>query len=427
MPVSRRRFLGLGAGGAAGAALALSGCGSGGAALSGPDQVNLWTWNRSVSDKLTTLAAKKGIPGDSSKKLIYTKIGGNYKQKILTALAGKSSIPDIMGMNSDVASYFPDADVFWDLRELGAESVKSEYLDWKWQQGVAPDGRMLAFPMDAGPTALFYRADIFAKAGLPTDPQEIAAMAPDWPSYLKMATQLRKKVPGSVIVPTMSEAYGELTGQLPKLYMTKDNHYIGDQDHIKQAFDMAYKVVKDGLSANAQGPDVNAIITNGKQPCQIGAVWWGLIYPVGSAPQTSGKWRVAMPPGGPGNSGGSFLAIPKQARNPQAAMDLIKWLQSPKNQASAFGEMQLFPSTPAAYKDPALAAPQKFYGGQRTIDVFGTVAQKVPGAYLSAYDDIISTQFGNEIPNVEGGKSPEAAWKTIQENVKRELTRVGVM
>lgn len=427
MSVSRRRFLALGAGGAAGAALGLSGCGSG-ASLSGKDQITLWTWNRSVSDKLTTLAATKGIPGETTQKLQYTKIGGNYKQKVLTSLAGKSSVPDIIGMNSDVSTYFPESDSFIDLRTLGADKVKSQYLDWKWNQGVTPEGKMIAFPMDTGPTALFYRYDLFKKAGVAIEPDEVTAATPDWDAYIALGKKIRKAIPGSVIVPTISEAWSYRLGQLDKRYMTRDNKYIGDQDHIREAWELAYRVGKEGLSANATGPDVNAIITNGKQVCQIGAVWWGLIYPVGSAAKTSGNWRVAMPPGGPGNNGGSFLAITKYARDPQAAFDFIKWLWTPSNSTATFVEMALFPSTPASYSDPRMAGPQKFYGGQRTVEVFGEVAQKVPNAYLSPYDNIIGTQFGNELPNMENGtKSVDKAWKDAQDNIQRELTRIGAI
>ena len=43
-------------------------------------------------------------------------------------------------------------------------------------------------------------------------------------------------------------------------------------------------------------------------------------YIQGQAPDTSGKWDIAAVPGGGGNWGGSYLAIPKQSSHPKEAV-----------------------------------------------------------------------------------------------------------
>ena len=84
-------------------------------------------------------------------------------------------MPDITGIKGeDIASFLPNADRFLDLNTLGADKIASQYLDWKLKQGQTQDGKLIGFPIDIGPTALFYREDLFAKAGLPSDP-------PRWP------------------------------------------------------------------------------------------------------------------------------------------------------------------------------------------------------------------------------------------------------
>ena len=44
-----------------------------------------------------------------------------------------------------------------DLNTLGAAKLKSQYLSWKWAQGETTDGKLVGFPIDIGPTALYYR------------------------------------------------------------------------------------------------------------------------------------------------------------------------------------------------------------------------------------------------------------------------------
>lgn len=426
MSVTRRRFLSLGAGSAA-AAAGLTGCGSR-SSLGGSDQLSMWTWVGSVNDTLIGQAAQN-IPG-TAKKLSMTRIGTNYKTKVLTALAGKSLVPDIVAINDDVATYFPNADQFHDLRELGADKLADQYLPWKWKLGITPQDRMIGFPMDTGPTALFYRYDVFQKAGVALEPAEVASAAPDWDGFIQLAKLVRQGVPGSVITDNIASIYDYGLAQQRQRYMTEDGRYIGADDHLKQVWELAVRVVKEGLSANAQEgtTDKNAVITNGRLVAFVGAVWWAQLGPKNAAPATKGKWRVTTPPSGAGNRGGSFLAITKYCKDPEAAFAFISWLESAQNQAEAFLDPVLFPSTPASYSDPRLTAPDPFFGGQRIVDVFADSATKYPGAYFSPYDTLIRTPIVAELVNVEvGSKTSEQAWKDAQRQVERELTRAGAI
>ncbi|MEU4195909.1 extracellular solute-binding protein [Kribbella sp. NPDC026611] len=428
MSLSRRTFLALGAGATAAATTGLTGCGSR-SSLGGATELSMWTWVGSVNDDLIG-QAEKAIPGYDGMKLSMTRIGSNYKTKVLTALAGKSLVPDIVAINDDVATYFPNADQFHDLNELGAKELQKDFLPWKWKLGITPDNKMMAYPMDTGPTALFYRTDVLQKAGIDIDPAAVAELAPDWDTYIALGKKLKQAVPTSAITDNITSIYSYRMAQQPKRYMTEDGQYVGDQDHVREAFDLAVRVVKEGLSANAQNgsTDADAVVTNGRLVAFNAAVWWAQLGPKNAAPKTKGLWRVTAAPGGAGNRGGSFLAITKYCKNPQAAFAFISWLESAKNQAQAFLDPVLFPSTPASYTDPKMSAPDPFFGGQKIVDVFADSAKKYPGAFFSPYDSIIGTPLGNELVNVEtAGKSPDQAWADAQRQIHRELTRAGAI
>lgn len=122
--------------------LMLTGCsgwGFGGSSDTGQITISLWYWNRSIDPSLFR-AFEKQHPNI---KINDAKIGGDYASKLRTNFAGKAFVPDVVGLNSDVATYFPAANQFVDLYTLGAKDVQSEYLPWKWNAGVTPDGKMI--------------------------------------------------------------------------------------------------------------------------------------------------------------------------------------------------------------------------------------------------------------------------------------------
>ncbi|HEY0688896.1 MAG TPA: extracellular solute-binding protein, partial [Kribbella sp.] len=140
-----------------------------------------------------------------------------------------------------------------------------------------------------------------------------------------------------------------------------------------------------------------------------------------------GKWRLAATPGGPANFGGSFLSITKNAADPAAAFEVIKYMLSADNEAKAFTDAQIFPATPAAYEKPQLKAPDPFFGGQVTIDIFGPAAKNIPIAYEAPLDAAVAAPYTDALKTVQSGsKSPDAAWQDAVSKAKQIGKRQGV-
>ncbi|WP_228034296.1 ABC transporter substrate-binding protein [Streptomyces spongiae] len=379
-----------------------------------------------MSTKLLAVA-RKGVPGVPGLKVKAAPMDDIYG-KLLTGLAARAYVPDITALNSDVASFFPHEDQFLDLNSLGAGALKGQYLDWKWQGGIAPSGRMIGFPIDGGPSALYYRKDIFHKAGIPSDPDELAQAASSWEDYFAVGKKLRSAVPGSFLVGNIASVFRMSLLQSPKQFVDQDNHFIGDQEHVKRCWDLAVESLRQKLSAkiNDGTPDSNAAYAQGRIASACNAVWWmGGIKQIAS--KTSGAWRVTKMPGGAANYGGSFLAIPKYCRDPEDAFAFVKWLLGPANQLAAYQEMALFPTTPAVYDKPAMRKPDKFFGGQRPVDVFGPAAEQAPVVYFSPYEGTASTPVYQELTNVELlGKNPDKAWRDAMAAAEKTLSQKGV-
>lgn len=415
---------------------ALYGCSDGKVQNAGKDEgvatvndekitLTLWYWSRSIDDNLIKEVSKQ-FPNIT---IEAEKIGGDFKAKLMTTLAAGSGGPDIVAMNDWVAELFPNKDQFVNLMDFGSDQeLQSLYLDWKWQQTMTPDGNyQIALPMDTGPTALFYREDMFAQADLPTDPNEVSATIKTWDDYFGAGQKLQTALGDQKVFmfDNMSRVFTQVLSQSDKLYFDAEDNFIGDQEHVKRAWDFAVNMNQMGLNGkiDAWSPEWSAAMNNNAVASFVGAVWMKQVLS-DAAPDTAGKWRIAKAPGGDGNNGGSFIAITKQSKHPKEAYEVIKWMMNPQHQLNSLVTTNLFPSTPSIYSDPKMIPAEDFFGGQKTNEFFIKSAENVKLAYRGPKFSIVNTTFGEELINVEKqNKDPEKAWQDAIDKIKKELSR----
>ncbi|MFD3502471.1 extracellular solute-binding protein [Streptomyces sp. NPDC058676] len=424
MDLSRRRFLQAAVLTAATAG-ATAACG-GDATTSGSKNdksLSLWYWSGGLSDKVVA-DAKKHFSDISLKTSV---VGGDFKTKLLTGLRAAQSAPDITGIKGeDIASFLPNANRFIDLKTVGADKLVPQYLAWKLKQATSQDGKLIGFPIDIGPCATYYREDLFAKAGLPTDPAKVSAELASWDDYFEAGVELHKAIPKTYLINNIGSVFSMVIGQRAQRFIDEDNKFIGDQDHIRAAWLTAVKPYTLGIDAKINDNTWNAAISNGALGTEIGAAWHALDIS-NAAPGTKGKWRVANLPGGPSNLGGSFLAIPATSGNPEEAFKIISWILNPENQARGFTDAALFPTAPAAYKLPALTGGDAFFGGQKTIEIFGPAAEKIQSVFEAPADAAVSAPYFSELTSIEAkGKDPDQAWKDAVSQAKQIAQRQGV-
>ncbi|MFE9649535.1 extracellular solute-binding protein [Streptomyces sp. NPDC006365] len=426
MRLSRRGLLRAGLAGTA--ATALGGLATGCSVPTGSTGRNmvLWYWSGGLSETVVKQARARY---DSAVNLKATQIGGYYRSKLLTTMTGRAHIPDIVGLKGeDMASYLPNADQFVDLRTLGADRLKSQYLDWKWQQAIAPDGSLIGFPIDVGPVVHYYQPAVFERAGLPYEPEDVSREMATWDQFFAAGEQLKQRVRGAFMLTDVGSVFEMSIGQGTQRFVDEDENFIGDQEHVRVCWDRAVEAKRRGLvSSIVSGtPDSISAKERGLLPSQLNASWAAGDLKL-EVPKTKGKWRVANCPGGPSNVGGSFLAITKPCREPERAFEIISWMLNADNQAQGFVEAGLFPSTPASYEMTKLREPDPFFGGQITMDVYGPAAEKIPVAFNSPFDIALGQPIRDEIKNVGVlGKDPKKAWSDAMSDCRRIAEHLGV-
>lgn len=232
----------------------------------------LWMWPEGF-DKQTLATVAKAQPSYNLRQDI---IGGDFKQKLTTTFTAGSGLPDLTGVKGEDIAFFRDhAGHFVDLNTLGAKDIESDYLGWKWAQATTTDGKQLGIPSDIGPTALFYRADIFEQAKLPSDPDQVAAQMTTWDAFIEFGTKLLAAKKKTYLVRNAAGLFGTIWPQSGKGFIDEKKTFIGDQDHIRNAWDITVKALKAGIIATIQSDtsDAAAAVNEGRLPADFGASW----------------------------------------------------------------------------------------------------------------------------------------------------------
>ncbi|MBW7453419.1 ABC transporter substrate-binding protein [Paenibacillus sepulcri] len=389
-------------------------------AANGKITLDLWYWNGAISDS-TIEAAKKNFPNIDIKAEKLPS-GPDYLTKLKTTIAGGGSGPDIVAMDSWVSSMLEYKDKYVNLYDQGARDIQSQYLDWKWKMAATSDDQyLIGLPIDVAPVVLYYRSDLFAKAGVPSTPEDIKSQVKTWDDYMNLLQKVKDKT--GTQTGTLVDIFRSLLGQNSKGFFDEGGNYIGDQDHIKSVWDDSVQAYKAGLTfPYSSDSEKNAAMNNSKISSFSGASW-AVGDLVGAAPDTKGKWSIAYPPVGVGNQGGSFFGALKSTKHPKEAYEVIKFLVSPDNLVKGYKEFGNYPSTPAVYSNPEMENKNEFFGNQDLSPIFADAAKDVKVAHTDPRDDMVLNLLVQDLGYVDTKKQdPEKAWTDAQDQIKRQLS-----
>ncbi|GIH94474.1 extracellular solute-binding protein [Planobispora siamensis] len=349
----------------------------------------------------------------------------DHHTNLITQLTTGAGAADIVAVEGGyVGAFTPSPEKFHNLKDYGLDKRQSEYLDWKWQLGVSNDGSsLMGLGTDVGGLAMCYRPDLFKKAGLPTDRDEVSKLWPTWDQYVETGKKfVAAKVEGAKFTDGPGEHFRAMVEQAPVGYYDDQYNIIaGTNPEVRKAFDMGVRMINEGLSAKlpAFTPPWNTGIAKGSFATMVCPAWkTGTIKDQNPG---EGAWDIAAVPGGGGNQGGTHLMLPKQGKHPKEAAELIDLLTSKESQIKLFKEASALPSLPVLYDDPAVAEFVNPYFGNAPIGKIFTDAAKAlkPQKVGPKAGDILKA-FGDGLQRVEQGKqNPEEAWAQALKDVGR--------
>jgi lactose/L-arabinose transport system substrate-binding protein len=318
-----------------------------------------------------------------------------YQQLQLAATAGSGG-PDISVIEDSHLAQFVDLGVLADLTDQVASYV-DKINDYKWLQATSED-RIYAMPWDSGPVAVFYRRDVFEKAGI--DPESIAT----WDDYYQMAQTVNSTASAKMLAQSRARNTGRtfemMLWQRGLGYVDAEGSVILDTEpRVQETLEYLGKFWTEDLATDTEewtDPWYKEM-ADGAVASIPGAVWMGTFLKSFIAPDAAGQWGVfKLPtwgeePSQASNDGGSTLAMFEASEQKDAAWAYIEFhLGRDDQQLEMYKQTDLFPSLETTYTDPFFEEPDPYFADQPVRSLFAEIVAEVPaaGVYSTDYQEM---------------------------------------
>ncbi|MGH3704291.1 MAG: ABC transporter substrate-binding protein [Agromyces sp.] len=425
MKLSRHTKVAAAVAGAATIALLASACSTGGGdETDGDITLTVTTFGTFGYDDLYTEyeAANPGVTIEATN--IDT--GGNARTDAFTKLAAGSGLSDVVAIEEGwLGAIMEVSDQFVDLSDYGIADRKGDWVDWKYEQATDPEGRVIGYGTDIGPTGICYNGPALEAAGIASDRESVAELLNgDWAHYFDVGRQYQQAT-GKAWFDHSGFVWNSMVNQMPEGYYTADGELnVEDNADLKANYDLLAAAVGDGLSAAQTAWDWNGgkSFVDGTFATFVCPGWMlGVVegqVETGGGDASTGWDFADVFPGGAANWGGAFLSVPETSEHKEAAAKLADWLTQPEQQVKQSAAAGNFPSTVEAQTTLAEeATPNEFFNGAPTGAILAARAEGVVAQFKGPDDSVIQENvFGPPLSALDRGElDAAAAWdQTIE-------------
>lgn len=345
---------------------------------------------------------------------------GKYNTKLTQQIAAGGDAGDVVAIEEgQTVAFLAAADKFVNLQDEGGQELKDRWLPWVWDKTTTADGAAtIGYGTDIGGLAMCYRRDLFEKAGLPTDRDEVAKLWPTWEDYISTGKTFEQGIGDDKVnfLDSSTNTYNSILMQQGDVtYFDRDDNVVIDSNPaVRAAWDDAVEMTEAGLSSQlkAFSDEWNAGFKNGTFATVACPAWMTGYIKEQSGESNAGQWDIATVPGGAGNWGGSWLAVPKSSQHQEMALELIEYLSGEEGQMLAFEAEGRLPSLPALFDTPELKdSTNEYFNDAPVGQLFVSGAEQLEPVYLGAKNVPVRDAVENALRSVENGEvSPAKGW-----------------
>jgi multiple sugar transport system substrate-binding protein len=252
-------------------------------------------------------------------------------QALTNTLKAGSGAPDIAEVEFAELPSFEVLNALVDLSKYGANSHKSKFVPWAWQQ-ISRGNTVLAMPSDFGPMAFYYNKPLLDKHGVKPPAT--------WADFATAAVKLHQADPKVVLANFSPSDLQWLLDLMSQAGAQPFGYAGGDQVKINWTGPAQLKFAdfwqnlinqKAVSTADAQSTQLPINQDRGLVAAELASAWRPSYFQP-QAKRSLGDWRAAtLPQWTPGANvqadwGGSAYPVFKQSKHPAEAAQFVQWL-----------------------------------------------------------------------------------------------------
>lgn len=336
--------------------------------------------------------------------------------KFVTVATSKDSSADMVSMDVPFVPEFAAAGWTIPVDDVVAGGEREKFFPGTLA-GATYDGKLYGIPWFNNGPGLYYRKDLFAKAGLqpPKTYDDLIAAAKKLQTadVAGFVEQLNQGEGGIINWLEVLWGYG---GDLvdDKLNVILDKGTTG-VDSMQRVYDFVYKdkITPEATLQYKQGADVINQFRNGG--AAMIRLWYGNVSPLYQPDSkiTTDQWDITTLPSqdgskpGPGCLGDWNLGVSKFSKKPKETIEVIKILTGVEQQKAQMLDGAFLPSRPAVFDDPDIQ--KKFPYAKSAKSSFAALKPRpVTPFYGQMSADAIQPNFGSIM----------AKQKSVQQGIK---------
>lgn len=402
-------------------------------------EITIWAWTSALRDTIKA----SGVFTDFQVAYPDVKINVTYYSpadlytNLPLALSAGQGAPDVVLVENSHQAEYVDMGGLLDL----TDRVKP-YVDkmnaYKWYD-CEKDGRYYCMPWDSGPVVLYYRRDVFEKAGLPSDPESVGKLVATWDDYLNLCKTIKEKTGLYCFAHNRANNYARLYEMVLwerglGYYDANTGEITVDSPENVATLEMLGKFWEADLTSDSlewTDPWYNEFSSlDAPVATLVEASWMEVFLKSWIAPGTAGLWGVTYMPaweaGGvrAANDGGSGFMIPAQTKNPDAAWAFIEYvLGREQNQLRMFAVSGFIPSMETTYGDALFQQGDDFFAGQNARTLYTDVVKQIPRATVYGPHYVMMNGSVNVAIQryASGEATAEEALKAAAEEIRANL------
>lgn len=349
----------------------------------------------------------------------------DIRSKVTTGLqAGGKGLPDgALLVDDGITGYVTNfKDEFANISELGFNDYTDEFPQYKLDS-ISYEGDIYAVPFDAGPVGVFYRTDLFEKAGVNV------ADINTWNDYIDAGTKIKEATGAKMLSYDSNDStvYTILMSQQGKSYFEQS----GDSNIASEASENTASVFsqmaeKDILLGT---PGWNAWVTSLSESQTATAITgaWLIGTLQQQVPDQAGDWGVMPLPSFEGNDsrsanqGGSSFAIFESSDNKEALYDFLTFFATDMETQELAMEGGLFPSYLPVYESDLFSQPVEYFADEPVWQFFADEMTKIPSVFYSEDDSIARDEAIKIQAEAAEGTPPLEAVENAQDRLENRI------